>query len=418
MLDNESHPIPPTQQLSERTLRNLKEDRKPGLSDCVIVIWRLVPYQDARFSAAAQLVDLTVIEEFGQDKDLPWSDDVSRDFAHISLSDGEHIYNSARSIGHLKAQLDKLAPKVVAIQGWSNPAAYATARWALTNNSKIIVFSESNRYDHSRVPWIEWVKAQFLGVCDAALVGGRDHIDYLVDLRFDSDRVVLGYDVVDNDHFAPPLPAAEVDSTRNRVPYFLVVCRLTEIKNVEHVIRAFAAYRLRVKSNPWDLVLVGIGHLEGHLRGLIADLRMDGHVRLEGFRKYHELPTVYHNAGALVHASTREPWGLVVNEAMASGLPVIVSNRCGCCCELVEDGVNGLTFDPEDSESLVDHMFAMTDGSIDRNSFGSNSRRIIADWGPARFGAGFREAVEIAQRSPSRINILNRIVVRALAQRK
>ena len=67
---------------------------------------------------------------------------------------------------------------------------------------------------------------------------------------------------------------------------------------------------------------------------------------------------------AFVHASASEQWGLVVNEAMAAGLPVIVSERCGCAPDLVREGVNGLTFDPCDVAELaglMERVAAMAD---------------------------------------------------------
>ena len=109
-------------------------------------------------------------------------------------------------------------------------------------------------------------------------------------------------------------------------------------------------------SAPWSLVLLGDGPLKSDLCRLISDLRLDACVHLPGFKQYHELPVYYGLASAFVHASTTEQWGLVVNEAMASGLPVLVSNRCGCAQDLVKEGVNGFTFDPCNVEQLAQLM--------------------------------------------------------------
>ena len=132
------------------------------------------------------------------------------------------------------------------------------------------------------------------------------------------------------------------------------------------LIRAYARYRRladsredgqRAKDNrPWDLVLLGDGPLKADICRLISDFRLHGHVHLRGFIQYRELPAYYALADAFVHASTTEQWGLVVNEAMATGLPVIVSNRCGCVPDLVAEGKNGFTFDPGSVESLAKLM--------------------------------------------------------------
>ena len=67
-----------------------------------------------------------------------------------------------------------------------------------------------------------------------------------------------------------------------------------------------------------------------------------------------------------VHASTTEQWGLVVNEAMAAGLPVLVSERCGCASDLVAHGINGLLFDPYDVESFIAFLETLDGVAIDR----------------------------------------------------
>jgi glycosyltransferase involved in cell wall biosynthesis len=120
-----------------------------------------------------------------------------------------------------------------------------------------------------------------------------------------------------------------------------------------------------------------------------------------------------------VHASTTEQWGLVVNEAMAAGLPVLVSDRCGCAPDLVEVGVNGFTFDPcgvEELAGLMQRVAAMTDGQ--RDAMGRASQRIIADWGPERFADGLMQAVQAAlRRPPPTPSLFDQALVWALARR-
>jgi glycosyltransferase involved in cell wall biosynthesis len=142
-------------------------------------------------------------------------------------------------------------------------------------------------------------------------------------------------------------------------------------------------------------------------------------VILPGFRQYHELPALYGLAGAFVHASTTEQWGLVVNEAMAAGLPVIVSHCCGCTPDLVQNGVNGFTFDPCDVEELaglMQRVAGMTDRQ--RDAMGAAGRRIIADWGPERFADGLMQAVAVARRRPPPpASTFDRALLWALARR-
>src|SRR5206468_501416 len=100
----------------------------------------------------------------------------------------------------------------------------------------------------------------------------------------------------------------------------------------------YARYRMAAGPGAWSLVVLGDGVLRGDLEQLRTELNLGDHVLFPGFKQYDELPAYYGLATAFIHASMVEPWGLVVNEAMAAGLPVLVSARCGCAWDLVEEG--------------------------------------------------------------------------------
>ena len=104
-------------------------------------------------------------------------------------------------------------------------------------------------------------------------------------------------------------------------------------------------------------VFVGSGELENELRALAAALKVAA--RFEGFRNQSELPRYYAAADVLVLPSESESWGLVVNEAMACGLPAIVSNNVGCAPDLIEEGRTGFTFPLGDVGALSDRLAAL-----------------------------------------------------------
>jgi len=128
------------------------------------------------------------------------------------------------------------------------------------------------------------------------------------------------------------------------------------------------------------------------------------------------LPVYYALANAFVHASTTEQWGLVVNEAIASGLPVIVSDRCGCVPELVQD--NGFTFDPMDEHELAAQMLKMTTLADDeRRRLADSSYTIAANFSPERFGDGLDRAARMAMElAPRRFGVIDRALLFAGAR--
>jgi glycosyltransferase involved in cell wall biosynthesis len=139
-------------------------------------------------------------------------------------------------------------------------------------------------------------------------------------------------------------------------------------------------------------------------------------VHLPGFKQYDELPVYYALANAFVHASTTEQWGLVVNEAIASGLPVIVSERCGCVPELVQG--NGFTFNPMDEDELASLLFRMaTSSEDDRRRLGDASYMIAANFVPDRFGEGLERAARVAlELTPNRFGVVNRALLFAASK--
>jgi glycosyltransferase involved in cell wall biosynthesis len=86
----------------------------------------------------------------------------------------------------------------------------------------------------------------------------------------------------------------------------------------------------------------------------------------------------------------------VVNEAMASGLPVLISERCGCAPDLVRDSENGYVFDPDNIEQLTELMYRLSFGSTDLVAMGQASRARISQWGPERFAEGMYRALQAA----------------------
>jgi glycosyltransferase involved in cell wall biosynthesis len=240
----------------------------------------------------------------------------------------------------------------------------------------------------------------------------------------DSAAVFYGYDVVDNRHFAAGAKAARARADEVRLQlqlpghFFLVSCRFVHKKNLFGLLDAFACFRTADSTPDWSLVILGDGPLKGEIEDRITQLGLAESVHLMGFRQYDELPSFYGLAHAFVHASSVEPWGLVVNEAMAAGLPVLVSDSCGCAEELVIEGENGFKFLPDDTEELAKLMTFIAGKNCDREAMADSGRKIISSWQPERFAAGLRDAVEYAvgAHQPSAPKGLARLALRVFSR--
>ena len=158
----------------------------------------------------------------------------------------------------------------------------------------------------------------------------------------------------------------------------------------------YAAYCQKVGDRAWDLVLCGDGELRPQIEAKIAQLNLQHKVHLPGFLQQEQLLPYFAHASCFIHASTTEQWGLVVNEAMAAGLPVIISNRCGCFEDLVIEGVNGFGFDPHNSQQLTNLMSHISSESVDRQKMGQAALEHIQNFSPEYFAQGLTQAVKYA----------------------
>ena len=371
---------------------------------------RFGPYHHARLRAAGRLGCLLGIEVVARDTTYQWDRVSGADgFERVTLfemTDGR-VPAPARVGRRLRVCLRNSNPAAVLIPGWSSPEALAAIHWCLRAGAGAVLMSDSQALDRPRTAWREAAKAHVARLFSAALVGGKPHADYAARLGVPSDRIFQGCDVVDNDHFASGSDAArrEADAVRKRLDlperYFLASGRFVEKKNVPRLLEAYAEYRKRVEGCAWKLVLLGDGPLRDAVRVTVRRLDLSGSVVLVGFRQYPELPTYYGLAGTFVHASTTEQWGLVVNEAMAAGLPVIVSNRCGCAPDLVVQGRNGFTFNPYDVGELANLMLKVSSTSDEeRQAMGRASQEIISWWTPETFAEHLWKAARMAIEAP------------------
>jgi glycosyltransferase involved in cell wall biosynthesis len=378
----------------------------------LVIFQRLGPYHYARVGAANKVGPVAALELSGKDRTYAWTDvqgepEFKRDTvfsgAECETHPGKIIYEQ------VKMKLEAIQPDVVAIPGLYDKGALSSLLWCRRNDVPCILMSDTSERDFRRHAWREWIKRQVTAHYSAALVGGQAQKRYLCKLGMPEHRIFTGYDVVDNDYFSAKAGEARDNALHHRrqysLPerYFLSSTRFIPRKNLLGLICAYAEYRKRTLS-PWDMVILGDGELMPQVKCHLSALDVQDHVILPGFIQYEGLPHYYGLASCYVQASIAEPWGLAVNEAMASGLPVLASDACGCVPDLLRDGVNGFTFDPRDTADIAEKMrrISQADGSLD--AMGQMSRQIISNWPSSAFGNNLWQAAELACRDPIRID--------------
>ncbi len=300
--------------------------------------------------------------------------------------------------------LNQIQPDAMAIAGYAIPTMSAALLWCIWNRKPVIMFSDSKADDAARSWWKELPKRLILSQYQGALVAGKPHRRYLAQLGMSEASMLTGYDVVDNAAFHPskirsrPKPYAR--------PFFLAINRFVPKKNLLNLVLAYAKYRRAVGESAWDLVLCGDGELRSRIEAELARLAIRDSVHLTGFLEQQDILPLYAHASCFIHASIQEQWGLVVNEAMAAGLPVLVSTHCGCFEDLLVEGVNGFGFEPENVEQLSALMRQMSSDSVDLKAMGQASLQMIQKFSPADFAQGLHDAIDHAACQLTKSNLL------------
>jgi 1,2-diacylglycerol 3-alpha-glucosyltransferase len=370
------------------------------------------PYHLARLEAFFQSIDrrswqLIGIELARTEQEYPWQTDIHQSpFPIHSIVQNQPLEESS-VVGlslKLNRHLKQINPDVIAIAGYAHPAMLTALFWARRHGKPAILFSETTEADFARTTWREQIKRRIISQYTAALVGGQPQKRYLAKLGMPAASIACGYNIVGNAAFHPdrirdlPQPLAR--------PYFLAINRFVTKKNLPGLLNAYATYRQLAGDSAWDLVLCGDGPMRGQLEQQIRDRGIQSHVHLPGFLQQDQLLPYFAHAQCFVHTSTHEQWGLVINEAMAAGLPVIVSDRCGCVEDLLLEGVNGFSFDPDKPEELTRLMLRMSSGEVDRQAMGQAALQHIQQFSPSYFADGLMQAIDYALHTTKKSPIL------------
>ncbi|MDE1161267.1 MAG: glycosyltransferase family 4 protein [Acidobacteriaceae bacterium] len=208
---------------------------------------------------------------------------------------------------------------------------------------------------------------------------------------------------VDNAYFAR-LAAASLpkrDTLRKELqlefgrPVVLFASKLQTRKLADQLVAAFAQWRQTLSDaqpKPY-LVIVGDGEERTNLETQVKLLGLDADVRFAGFRNQSELPAFFAISSVFVLPSRHEPWGLIVNESMAAGCPVIVSTDVGSALDLVTDGVEGCVYPVGDVNALAQalgRVFATPETPM---QMGEASRLRMDGWSFEQDVQGLRKAL-------------------------
>jgi glycosyltransferase involved in cell wall biosynthesis len=388
----------------------------------IAIIWqRFLPYHIARIRRLRERCiemgyKLSAIEVASQDDSYGFKSNTDLDNEWICCfpKTSYHEHNANEIHNKVLSVLNGLQPDIVFAPATPFPEGMAAVSYRVHSNKRMIMMDDAWEYTDRRKSVIKFIKRNIHKNIDGAFVPAPSHQHYYNDMGFSEKRIVFGVDVVDNDYYSKKSETIRLNSQVVRSSlqfnenYFLFVGRFLPRKGIKTLLEAYKKYLRYTSGVPWKMVLVGTGPYMNAIQTALDE----ENIIYAGARFSDELCSYYALAGILIVPSESDPWGLVVNEGMASGLPVIVSSGCGASKTLIKEGENGWIFRPRDYDALADLLVRFSTLPEDvRKRMGKKSQEIISLWSLDRFADGVLQALSISRRPPADMvaNIITRL---------
>jgi glycosyltransferase involved in cell wall biosynthesis len=365
-----------------------------------VVYWNNIPapYMVERFDALARRGNLDFEAWFSArtESDRSWKvDEAQWQFPYRYLPSVE----LGRSALALPAPLLRGRAPDVLVSLYAGADFLAGSTLARRRGARVAFWVEVT-YDAwvRRRRWKEAVKARILPAADGILTAGDDGHSFARRYGVSDDRIHHVPHVVDFERLARGARLAEDERDRLRDELgvrgvtFVYVGRLWGGKGLTYLLEAFGALQARDVGEV-SLLIVGDGSDEDELRGRARAQGLRNAVFC-GFQGEDVLPRLYAASDVFVFPTLGDPFGMVVLEAMACGLPVVATTAAGEISDRVVDGVNGFLVAPGSSDQLLERMTVLARDEDLREAMGAASVDKVARQSPDAWADAFERALD------------------------
>lgn len=290
-------------------------------------------------------------------------------------------------------------PDVLVTHGYNSVTHLMAVLWAAVHGVPRVLREEQTLL-HPRPRWKTFLKrAHFRLLWNGqwAVYIGWNNREWLRSFGFARDRLVHSPYCVDNARFATTADNNERTAERSVWGFeesdlvVATVCRLVPKKQPEHLIDAFAM--AATHNERLRLLIAGDGELLDRCRKRVTEQQLAEKTRFAGFVPQSRIGVVYRAADMFVLASLEnETWGLVVNEAMASGLPCIVTDAVGCANDLIVSTGAGVVVPTSDTRALADAIAQLANDADKRMTAAAQARLTIEAYTPQSAAEGLTRA--------------------------
>jgi len=280
----------------------------------------------------------------------PTSTEAPFDAGHFNWIDQLYVKTGVTR-AEIASNLASFTPDALFIVGWMDQDYLHVARTFKKKGIPVIAGSDTQWEGTVRQQVGRWVAPWYLhSAIDVLWVAGERQRQLARKLGFTGMKCWSGVYACDWDKFSSRQKSKNVGG--DYAPSFLYVGRYIQRKGLDVLLQAYKSYRASV-AEPWLLTCVGQGELRFMLesqKGIVD----------RGFIQPDQLPVLMKEASAFILPSIKEPWGVVLQEAAAAGLPLICSDVCGAAVHLLQDGYNGFLFEVNNTQHLTQCMIQMS----------------------------------------------------------
>jgi glycosyltransferase involved in cell wall biosynthesis len=295
------------------------------------------------------------------------------------------VYESVptrKVVAKVICDLLKHPSELVVMPGYHRPEYWAMLFVCILLRRKRAVFVDSTAYDRPKSRFKEAAKRFFFRRCNGFFCYGIRSKEYVASYGVDERKISYrcqaaalphDYDVAAVRRYYRERPPGMKNG-----PRFLFVGRLSAEKGLYDLLEAFKAARADLPAARLDIV--GSGSIERELKDCVKSDDLESAVAFLGTKSVEEIGELLMHSDTLVLPSHSEPWGLVVNEALSYGCPVVVSDICGCVPELVVDGNSGFSYPSGDVPGLTAAMIAAAELAADRAAVATRCLDLIGQY--------------------------------------
>ncbi|MFM7016001.1 MAG: glycosyltransferase family 4 protein [Bacteroidota bacterium] len=300
------------------------------------------------------------------------------DYSYLNneaITIGGNAENAYFSYKGLKRVLKIEQPDLIIVSGFSS-ATLKVFSFSLFHKTPYLIWNGSIEKKGRKDSIIRTFQRKLLTRFAKGFIAyGTKAKSYLVGLGAHPSKVFIAINTVDTSFYDIETSKLRATTYNDGVHHFIYLGYLVPRKNVGLLIDI--AYLLKQQRSDFCIDIIGDGESKAKLESKVQELNLCDQIKFHGFKQKNELPIYFANTEALLFQTDFDIWGLVLNEAMAAGLPCLSSIHAGASTDLIEDRINGFIVDYENKEQVVEKINFIIENPKKAEELGVNARDFI-----------------------------------------